>query len=81
VDKPRAAGQAWRNWEAGQSAGARKPAMVAHIARQLGVDENWLREGGPLPGPGVGKAPHPGGPDGGLRSNGVRHQGLEPRTR
>ena len=41
-------GQAWRNWEAGQSVGARKPAMLRYIAEQLHVDEDWLREGGPL---------------------------------
>lgn len=65
-------GQAWRNWEAGKSVGARKPAMLRYIAEQLGVDEDWLRDGGPLK-----NAPHPGGPDGG---RGVRRQGLEPRT-
>ena len=41
-------GQAWRNWEAGHSVGARKPAMMEYIAKQLHVDEDWLREGGPL---------------------------------
>jgi transcriptional regulator with XRE-family HTH domain len=65
-------GQAWRNWENGKSVGARKPSMLGHIARQLDVDEDWLRDGGEMR-----KAPHPGGPDGGP---GVRRQGLEPRT-
>lgn len=65
-------GQAWRNWEAGKSVGARKPAMIRFIAEQLGVNEDWLRFGGELQ-----KAPHPDGPNGGP---GVRRQGLEPRT-
>lgn len=49
-------GQSWRNWEAGRSVGARKPAMIRYIAAQLGVDEDWLANGGPLPtgGPGPG---------------------------
>lgn len=41
-------GQAWRNWEAGTSPGAHQPAMLAFIAQQLGVDEDWLRNGGTL---------------------------------
>ena len=52
-------GQAWRNWEAGKSPGARQPAMLAFIAQQLRVDEDWLRDGGPLtsgPGPGSSRA-------------------------
>ena len=44
-------GQAWRNWEAERSPGAHQPAMLAYIAQQLGVDEDWLRNGGPLTGP------------------------------
>jgi transcriptional regulator with XRE-family HTH domain len=53
-------GQTWANWEAGKSAAARRPHMLSYIARQFGVDENWLREGGPL-------ATADGGPgDGGL---------------
>ncbi len=67
-------GQTWRNWEDGDSGGARKPAMLRYIAERLGVDEKWLREGGPL----AQMNPHPDGPDGGQT---VRHQGLEPRTR
>ena len=52
-------GQAWRNWEAGKSPGARQPAMLAFIAQQLHVDEDWLRDGGPLT---SGPGPHtPGG--------------------
>lgn len=49
-------GQSWRNWEAGRSVGARKPAMIHYIAQELGVDEDWLAHGGPLPsgGPGPG---------------------------
>lgn len=57
-------GQTWRNWEDGDSAGARKPAMLHFIAQQLDVDETWLREGGPLArsrplpdGPGTGESP------------------------
>lgn len=41
-------GQAWRNWESGRSPGAHQPAMLAFIAQQLGVDHDWLRDGGPL---------------------------------
>ena len=41
-------GQAWRNWEAGKSPGAHQPAMLAFIAQQLRVDEDWLRNGGSL---------------------------------
>lgn len=41
-------GQTWRNWEAGNPGGAMRPAMLSYIARQLGVDETWLRDGGPL---------------------------------
>ncbi len=41
-------GQTWRNWEAGASASAQKPAMLRYIAEQLDVDEDWLRNGGPL---------------------------------
>lgn len=55
-------GTAWRNWEAGKSIGARKPAMLSYIARQLGVDEDWLRDGGPLR---TAESPRPDGPDGG----------------
>lgn len=40
-------GQTWRNWEEGKS-GADKPWMLSHIARTFGVDEAWLRDGGPL---------------------------------
>jgi len=50
-------GQSWRNWEAGRSVGARKPAMIHYIAQELGVDEEWLAHGGPRPssgGPGPG---------------------------
>lgn len=56
ADRVGVTGQSWRNWEAGRSVGARKPAMVRFIAEQLGVDEEWLLHGGPLrtggPGPG-----------------------------
>jgi len=52
-------GQTWRNWEAGLSAPARKPAMLRYIAEQLCVDEAWLRDGGVL------ESPRPGGPGGG----------------
>lgn len=45
-------GQTWRNWEAGTSPGAKKPSMLAYIAEQLGVDFQWLRDGGPLNGGG-----------------------------
>lgn len=55
-------GQAWRNWEAGKSVGARKPSMLRYIAEQLGVDEDWLRNGGPLDNP-EGPTP-PGGSEG-----------------
>lgn len=55
-------GQAWRNWEAGKSPGARKPAMLRFIAEQLGVDEGWLRDGGPLET--SGSEPGPTGSDG-----------------
>jgi len=45
-------GQTWRNWENGvHSDAARKPAMLRYIAEQLGVDEHWLRYGGPLTAP------------------------------
>jgi len=44
-------GQTWRNWEAGTSPGAHQPAMLAFIAQQLGVDQDWLRNGGPLSNP------------------------------
>lgn len=47
-------GQTWRNWEAGTSPGAKKPSMLAYIAEQLGVDFEWLRDGGPLGGGGDG---------------------------
>ena len=63
-------GQAWRNWEAGHSVGARKPAMMEYIAKQLGVSEKWLREGGPLT-PDLDPRP--------LRR--VRREGIEPPTR
>jgi transcriptional regulator with XRE-family HTH domain len=53
-------GQTWRNWEAGQSGPARRPAMLRYIAEQLGVSESWLREGGELQ-----RAPRPDGPGGG----------------
>ena len=66
-------GQAWRNWESGKSVGARRPAMLAYIAQQLGVSEDWLRFGGELK-----RAPHPDGPNGGLSV--VRREGLEPPT-
>lgn len=67
-------GQTWRNWEAGQSGPARKPAMLAYIAARLGVDPDWLADGGTL------KAPRPDRPDGGLSAPRVRRQGFEPRT-
>ncbi|CAI9417158.1 helix-turn-helix domain-containing protein [Nocardioides sp. T2.26MG-1] len=51
-------GQTWRNWEDGASGPAQKPAMLRYIAEQLDVDEDWLRDGGPLRGAG-----HP-SPDG-----------------
>ncbi|GAW50573.1 uncharacterized protein PD653_4135 [Nocardioides sp. PD653] len=51
-------GQTWRNWEAGASASAQKPAMLRYIAEQLDVDEAWLRDGGPL----LGGGPPDGGP-------------------
>jgi transcriptional regulator with XRE-family HTH domain len=41
-------GQAWLNWEKGDSDGAQKPAMLHYIAQQMNVDEDWLRDGGPL---------------------------------
>lgn len=41
--------QSWRNWEAGRyTAAARKPSMLAYIAARLRVNEEWLRDGGPL---------------------------------
>lgn len=47
----------WRNWENGiHVEAARKPWMIVRIADQLGVDEEWLKRGGPLR--------EPGGPDG-----------------
>lgn len=52
-------GQTWRNWEDGASGPAQKPAMLRYIAEQLGVDEDWLRDGGPLSGAG---RPSPDGP-------------------
>ena len=73
-------GQTWRNWEDGKSSAAQKPAMLAYIAQQLGVDETWLRDGGPLAGAGTQDAPRPDGPEGESAAV-VRHQGLEPRTR
>ena len=41
-------GTTWRNWERGHAKSARKPAMLAFIADRLGVDVEWLRDGGPL---------------------------------
>lgn len=58
-------GQTWRNWEDGQSGSAQKPAMVAYIAKQLDVDEDWLRHGGPL----ATDPPQPDGP-GGMATSG-----------
>lgn len=52
-------GQTWRNWEDGASGSAQKPAMLRYIAEQLGVDEDWLRYGGPLT---THEAPPPDGP-------------------
>ena len=40
--------QTWIDWETGKSPGAKKPAMLAYIAQQMRVKEEWLREGGPL---------------------------------
>lgn len=69
-------GTAWRNWEAGRSPGARKPAMLAFIAQQLGVDPDWLRDGGPLR---TQRAPHPDGPSGGLEEEcAIRDSNPEP---
>lgn len=56
-------GQTWRNWEDGTSPGAKKPAMLRFIAEQLGVDEGWLRDGGPLS-----SDDQPGPDDGGAQS-------------
>jgi len=42
-------GQTWRAWEHGSyTAGARRPAMLDKIAKELGVPLSWLRDGGPL---------------------------------
>ena len=57
-------GQTWRNWEAGDSAGARRPAMLRYIADRLGVPAEWLRDGGPLS--------EPSGPDRGPGLHDVR---------
>lgn len=39
--------QSWSNWERGGHM-QHMESMVAHIARCLNVDEDWLRDGGPL---------------------------------
>lgn len=59
-------GTTWGNWERGRH--APDDAMLAYIARQLGCDEAWLREGGPLGTAGS-------GPSGGEEAPAV---GLEP---
>jgi hypothetical protein len=43
------AGQTWRSWETGATTNAaRRPAMLDKIAKELGVNLDWLRDGGPL---------------------------------
>lgn len=54
--------QSWSNWERGKPI-QHEDAMLAKIARVLDVDEDWLRDGGPLGGATM--RPDPNGPDGG----------------
>jgi transcriptional regulator with XRE-family HTH domain len=39
--------QTWANWERGKPM-RHRDAVIAKIARALDVDEDWLRDGGPL---------------------------------